>query len=776
MTTATSYSEKSRFKFLLRHNLRGNLAFTIISVLICIITMPVVYMSGAHYSLIHCIERGDFAELARRFEYGMFPDYAVIVVIQVFLMILAAMAAIISNGYLYSKPMTDFHHSLPSSRSHLFTTRFLAMCGSILAPFYAMSILMMAFQVAFFSRYGCIGAQYFSACLNSLVIVSISVITAYLFCAMICVNVGTALDAFAVIGAVAIMPVVLFASVRSLFETNIYGAYLSYREDFMMAVSPASYPFYIVLCYFENEGNYLLSLLCGIAICAALYLLGIVFYKRRKSELSEQTKSRGKLQTFVKCSAAYCGGLFFYYLFNVTVWYEALIYVMMGAVMVGIVAEIIMSRGIRMLKRNVMWVLGAGFVTCLVFTSLMYDWFGYETYVPAPETVKSVQISYPSHFQTEYYWYGDSPTTITEPEAIAVITESHYQLTQHYKNEDYYWNDYTHPYLNLEYNLTDGRTVYRRYNNVYIPAMMNLARLEASPEFIRQNHLAFRTGEMDDADIWELRANIIDSLLLKNQALMLNESMMNELLEALRTDLLAQSYEEISNPSTQALGYLDISLVTKSGVNDYELEEYLWRQNGTYVKTSRTVLDKSFTNTMVLLENWGETELLKPDLSRVDEMRIVIDGGEYIRYDTSTDATIQVVNESLKSYSNNRDFDFDYERTITREELYATTDYGKPAATTDDVYQWYEPAPVETFGTYSVVVKPDDYEALDALSQNQLLFSRQDVRSGKVGFLFMIQNEQVIAGKFIQLDRLPESMLKEYKIDDILQKVYEYRR
>ena len=763
MTTAISCSEKSRFAYLIKHHFRSNAAYTIISALICIVAMPFIYITNEHSSLVWYISQGNMSALANYFTAGPTLNYGIDVGIQVMLMLLTAMAAIISNGYLYSKSMTDFYHSLPSSRGQLFTTRFMATCGSILAPFYAIYFLMMLFQVIYFGRYGVIGSEYIMASLNTVLVIFLSTIIAYLFCALICVNVGTPLDALAAIAAVGFMPLIVFASLRSMFDANIYGAYLLYEYDSMLAVSPISYPFYIMLCYFEDVGNYRLSLLGGVAICAIMYMLSVILYNKRKSELAEQAQSRGKLQTFVKCAAAYCGSLFFYYAFNVSILPEIFIYGMIGAIMAGIVAEIIMSRGVRMIKRNMVLVLVAGFATCLIFTAFMYDWFGYETYVPEPEKVQSVSIGYPSHYRPEYYYYwGDAGVVIKEPENIELIIDVHRQLTQHRKNEEYNWNDYVwSPTLVLEYKLKDGRTIRRRYNETYIQAMTNLAKLEVAPEYIRQNHLAFIVEDLDGSEYWDLGVNIYDSLMLKNQSLVLNEAMMSELLEALQTDILAQSYEDITNPSTQALGYLELYLAEKNGVATYEIEEYIMQKGySRYNQSSTVVLSKSFVKTMALLEKWNETDLLEPDLSRVDEMRLVIDGGEYLG-NRRVDIGVQVIGDRMKhNYYNDAFYNIDNETTIVAHE----DDYYN----TESTNEWYSVSAMRVPDSYTITIKPEDFETLDKLSQNQLFFSRQDVRLGKVCFLYMMQNGQVIGGKFIQPERLPESLLREYRIDEVL--------
>ena len=762
MTTATSYSEKSRFKYLLGHLFRSSAAYAIISSLVCIIAMPVVYITNIFPNMRYYLHDNiDTETLRAMINSGQGFVRSGIVVVAI-LMILTAMAAVITNGYLYSKPMTDFYHSLPSSRGQLFNTRFLAVCSSILAPFYVVLSLVTIFEVSFFGRYGLIGTEYFVNLVKLLVLALTGVVMMYLFCALICVNVGTPLDALAAIGTIGLMPMIVYSSVRGMFSTNIYGAgSMYYGYDFTVALSPATFPFYIMLTDI-GEGNYLLRLFVGVVITALMYILAQKLYLKRKSELAEQTKTQSKLQAFVKCSAAYCGGLSFYYSFNATGVIEIFIYTMMGAVMFGIVAEIIMSRGVKMIRRNLLLIAAAGFATCLVFGAVMQDWFGYETYVPEDDKIAGVSIDYPS-YTSPNYWYNDS-SVLTEPQNIALITEVHRELTQHHENNEYFWDDYARSSsIEITYTLKNGRIVRRRYNEIYYPAAMRLARLNAEPEFIRQNHIAFMLEEFDVSEYYDLEAAIYDSMFIKSQSLMLNEGRQSELLAAVRADILAQSFEEIANPSKPSLGRLTLNLSPRAGVNYDNAAEFLLKNGYSLrLQVSTFELSESMTNTMSLLELWGETELLKPDLGRVDEMMLVIDGGEYINFNLRRDASVQLVDENMRnSYSSaiERVF-YDRKYNIGREEYYGDIAVG--VTTTAELVG--TESYLEDYGTYTIEVAPEDFEALDNLARTQLLFSRQDIRMGKVGFLFMLQNGQVIGGKLVLLENLPDELSAKYNI------------
>jgi hypothetical protein len=361
----------------------------------------------------------------------------------------------------------------------------------------------------------------------------------------------------------------------------------------------------------------LLYYIGGFAICIGLYLLSVFFYGRRKSEIAEQQHITGGLKTAVKCLSAYTGGAVFCLIFTpISGFVGSLIfYTMMGAVIAGLLAEIILSRGVRFILKNAKWILGAGAVTCLIFISIRYDWIGYARFVPSPHQVQSVSVSYAGRFQNNRSGRFSDMPVFTDPEIINIVVNSHQIIVDNRPRRDIAswsrstWNTQS---LRVEYTMRSGRTVVRVYQSIPHESLLELANLEAKDEFILATHPLRQEG------VAEARANIVitsqNSLQSESRDLILDDQSRDQLFEALLADALGETLAEITDPSAPAPGRMTITLFDPPDLSAPMFDSAAPFGSASSVRSTPRRFDNAnilitheYTRTLNLLHAWGYT-------------------------------------------------------------------------------------------------------------------------------------------------------------------------
>lgn len=644
MTTTKSYSSDSRFFSMYKAALKNQLPFAVISGILFMIILVVVFFASImdqnpemYYSTLY--GTGAKAFFTEYFQQGIYVGFEQSAVVMAFLAVLVLCSALFGLSYMHNKKTVDLYHSLPVTRSQLLTANALASQTAVFGPFLGMYLLTMLIQLIGFGHYGCFGPAYFQFILFDLSGMLVYCLALHLFIALIAVNVGTVFDTFAVTMAVGFTPMVLYLISGLLWSLLTYGASFEPSENLILSLSPFTFMFQR---YVDGYADYSSSirtydyfrfsmlLLAGMAVAAVFYAAALVCYKRRKSEVAEQTQSRGVLQTVVKCVAAFIGAAAFFGIFYRTNIVVRLIAVLFGSVVVGLIAELILSRGVRFLKKNIILLLGAGGVYCVLLLFVYFDVFGYTQRVPLPEDVQSVTVSYNGRFNATsgfVTWYREDgrDRSLTSPESIETVVNMHRLTVQNIPPENTVFlssndMDYEYNYVNLEYKLKNGRTMKRSYSGrIYMPAYRVLADLEDKADFIAANSLLF---QMETAPVPQ--ENLISFIELYGDISSpdgkLSPQVVNggwrELINALKTDMQNESLSEIQNPTRPALGYLAIHYK-----NDAELGENFQRVY--YDAPIETILiTQEFKNTLALLRQWNMEQELKSDLSNVRSVEI----------------------------------------------------------------------------------------------------------------------------------------------------------
>jgi ABC-2 type transport system permease protein len=523
---------------------------------------------------------------------------------------IAVILALIANSYMHSKRMVDVYHSIPVTRPQLLTANFAASMTTLLVPFLGVVIVTFSLQLLFLvgASSFTFGGGYFWYLIQDILGIILCAAICYLFVTFVSVNVGTVFDTFAIAAVLGFSLTFVFNVSGLVWADLTYGASFQPGE-YSLLLSPFTFVLYKFILGgatnsraldFPVGGTLLFYLIC-LVLAAVLYFAAVACYRRRKSETAEKPQANGIFQTIVKVVAAFVGAAFLYLLFADLPLAAQVIGMVFGAVLIGIIAELILSRGIHHLRRNLKWLVGTGAICAVAILLVHFDVFGYVSKVPAPDTVESVSINYRGRFDylTQGVPYG-SAGVLTQPDSIAVITEAHKMAVDRYaKNgeaaEHIAWTN-----LRLEYTLKNGSTLTRYYNWLDLDASDHLTNLEDQDDFITAfSPLFWETidGQSPAAMVESL--TITDRFRSTSNRLILGLEDTERLLSAIKADMLSESLEEILHPTKQALGYITVDFYRNRNFDGQAYSE---------VMTNFVVVTPEYTQTIALLKEFGAYE------------------------------------------------------------------------------------------------------------------------------------------------------------------------
>lgn len=658
MTTIKSSSENTRFVALYKSSLKGMLPIGIISAILFGVIIPLVFFVGfknhGDTALLNSTDR-ILEYYIGKFQNGIYLDIAQAVFVLLTFMALALFGGLMQNSYLHSKSKTDLYHALPIKRSRLFAANFLAFLTATLLPFLAIYLLTMVVQLLQYGQYIVGNTNYFQYIAMDILGVLVVVAAVYLFTSFVAVNVGTSFDSFALTGLLGILPLTVWlVSVNGIWASQTYGA-TEGPSRFLAWLSPFTFGF-MRIEYMESRriaggfGESVVLLLVWAVLSVVLYFATLFCYNRRKSEIAEQAQPDGVFQIIAKCFAAYCGSALFYAIFyhSGSIIFRSIAMVI-GGLLIGIIAELILSRGVRAFKRNLKWLLGAGGLCCLVAIACNFDFIGFETRLPDPAQVESLQITYRGRMEslsdenldiTQSGWYN---TVLTEPESIAAFTDFHRQAVSDIPPHRRYVDtvateDYGYFWINLEYKLKNGRTLSRRYNEMNVDAIRRISSLENKRDFIAQNHALFFME--DNANrMGKTAADSVNYLTLYNaiggegKPYKLSTAEYQRIIEAARQDMLDEPLEEILSPSGPAYGYMELQFENIDVFRQYS------------PINCTVIIGRTYKNTMAVLTELGMADNLAVP-QNIDE---IVFTTEHKFFDRNN-AHIAVVTPQVSSY------------------------------------------------------------------------------------------------------------------------------
>ena len=620
MTTTKSFSEKSRFFSLyrtaLKHQFPMLVVFFILFFLTLILPLILVPINDPSYFA----RREFYDSFTSPMQYGIYLASEMSVFIAGLVGVMALITALEAGSYIQQKRMVDLYHALPVTRTQLFTSKLLASMTTIFLPLLANYL----FATLLYGLYWMMGMPLFDIAgplfhllftVQDLAGLGIYALVVYLFVTFICYHVGTVFDVFAISGVLGVAGMVVYVIPPMIWENTLYGA--SFTPSIaMLLLSPFTFLFFKFdelssmgnLFYFETV-PLLLLYAGGLLVAGLLFFFCIRAYNRRKSEKAEQPQPSGVFQILVKIFAAFCGSALFYAFFMETGVVAQAIAVVIGGVLIGTIAELILSRGLRAYGKNLKWLAGTGVAFSLFLITINMDLTGFETRVPEPVKVAGVQLDYRGRGKTLYpdFLYQNFSElkhgnyVLTDPDSVAVITNAHRTLLENRAPERYYGDDvnYIYEQLFLTYNLKSGGSMTRYYSGS-LPRLVNTAlmELEDNDDFIAATHPLFywKDGQLANSRMAVSQLTLSNNMASDGRRVSLSPANIDLLIEAIKADLLAETLEGMANPNAPALGYITMRFA--------EPHEYDQGYYG-YTPVVYVVVTGEYQNTIALLKSLG---------------------------------------------------------------------------------------------------------------------------------------------------------------------------
>ncbi|MCL2578595.1 MAG: hypothetical protein FWE32_01025 [Oscillospiraceae bacterium] len=654
MTTTKSFSNLRGGLF--ASALRAQLGFAIASFIFLFIAMVVPFLVSApsHNSGWSIARDASVYELeqmianfyANAFSYGVYFDPSQTGLIAVILSFFAFACALSSAKYMHSMKMSDLYHALPVRREKLMLTNLAASAIAVLGPLLVLTVGTMLGILIVYGRYGWVGGWFFSVILADFLAIAAVSFVMYAFATFIAVQVGTTFDAFALTGLLGFLPTAVYLIGGAIWQSTVYGAVFS--ADYALRLSP-------FLFYFEifrvrslpiaahSVWGALPVFLAWTAIGVGLLYAATLLYKRRKSELAGTTQPEGRLQMIAKFFSAFCGGAIFLAIFNDYPLAGRMFVILLATVAIGLIAELILARGVRSMKRNIKWLALAGLVYSLLYLGATMDILNHAQRIPASNSIVAVSIDYRGRFENENHpswvmpgqaWNVTRP--LTEPESIEIVREVHRRAVEDHFAERQEWANITgvssynfmgfatrwsSNNIHIRYQLSNGRTFERRYPSMNSDTFRLLTGLEAQPDFIAANHPIFFMEDyrqVTNRGPIEIEAILI-SLTGGPSRSTLSGEQAERLARALREDMLRETLDEVRRPVHPTLGFVTLN---------YNEARQQPQDRRWHIVTTQVPITAGYTSTLAVLEGLGAADILRPDFAEVHEILVIdfVDG------------------------------------------------------------------------------------------------------------------------------------------------------
>lgn len=647
MTTTTSSSnEKGRMLHLYRQILRRYLGVTVLYFLLQFLFFPMQYVLTAADALQTIAQKGPRAEITAFLGNGGIYNGVSQPVMLVMMVVLPVIYPLAQMSYLHRKKSVDLYHALPIRREKLLLVNFAASLTLIFCPLLLNFLFVLIAGLGFgFSSFSVPGLLY------ELLLITASVCGILALCYLTSVLAGTVLDNLVYIAAALFgLPVTLYTAYAQL-DRLLYGFSAGGLRLFPTLLSPATCPIRSCFIAYSTRGTpgislspVLIASLCWLLLCPLILWLAARLYRRRPSELAGQTGVQNGFILFYKLLGALFGGVCLSMLFtsvsNVERLFISLPAALIGGAISYCLAEVLLARGFKTLRRSLSMVALGALLPTVFLLIAGTGGLGYESRIPQAEDIEAITLDYyyDRYEFTRYSLAGmretftgtdaesmkrrsliyDRSLTLQQPEAVDLIRRLHAAAAN---NEDSGGSFGRHQGMQLSYRLKNGQTLSRNYPTLPKEAEALYDAINALEETKRQMHPIFT---YTPADIREI--TLMDRLMAGLTPLALSQEEMGQLCEALRADMLEETYEQMVSP--KVIGYLSMT-----PQRDSRYWEKLTRspalvlpEGDTGFEDCYVALTPSYTRTLSLLRQWGYGGFETVDFSTIHAAYLQLEG------------------------------------------------------------------------------------------------------------------------------------------------------
>ncbi len=443
MTLKNCLNKHNPFLNLLGFTFKKNIGFTIIATIITLIFSP-----GFIWSFTK-----DYIDFPNT--YDLTGDLSSVCGIMAFACTAFCILLLIINfGYLYSKKGTDAYHALPLTRIELFCARFLPAYICSLIPLIAAYLgLLVLGQLPYID----LDVAY---TIPALIFTAFMILMLSLFTMVFIISAGAVFDAVISVAAGNIGFPVIIIFILEVCNNSLFGYANSIGNEPFIYGTPFGFAMYKLITYCDNYPHYegrlfpLVQTIILVVVTALLAALCLWLYNKRKSEKAEEAYAFSYMPMLISVIIGFIGCYCLGFVFSggtvnsIAFWIMGVI----GTTLAIIIYSLISNRGFKKLKQALLLSLITYILFAAVNVGISLDIFGYGSYIPKENEIKSANINILQYASTE------------EKAGIEKILALHSEIIENRdKADDYdYYEDYD--YIKIIYTLKNGKTVERGYS------------------------------------------------------------------------------------------------------------------------------------------------------------------------------------------------------------------------------------------------------------------------------------------------------------------------
>ncbi len=381
------------------------MALTILSLVFTLLVPTAIRSSAYLDQLAEVMSEYEKMRWARQLETLVGINGMVIAV----LVILAVVWAVSGFRYLHNSRQVDFYHSIPVKRGQLFLASYINGIAVTAAVYFAAQVI----SVLLILRTG-IDSPLFQGLWWKIYLLNmvyyVMLYTTTVIAMMMTGNLIVALLGTVVFCGYGPGVIVLIRGYEMLWFHTICDTAGSAMK--WMRMLNLSSPFANYMFALENFSQNTLEagrMAGAVAVTAALAFLAYVLYRLRPSESAGKAmafkKTQSPIKLLIALPVAVVFGMFFYSLRSTLTW--GIFGALCGSVITCCLMEIIYHFDFRKLFANWIQMAACGAVSVLLILAGIYDWYGYDSWLPKATEVKSAAV---------WLGYEDNWVTYGEPE------------------------------------------------------------------------------------------------------------------------------------------------------------------------------------------------------------------------------------------------------------------------------------------------------------------------------------------------------------------------
>lgn len=392
-------------------------------------------------------------------------------------MAVPTIVALLIFRFIHSKRQTIFTHSLPVSRRANYVSSLLAAFTLMAVPVILNGLILIAVAARFgFALFGV------GACIQWILINLLCLFIAFAYACFSASLTGNTFAAVVINVLVHSFLLIIVSSFGIVADKFLYGyAGTNTIQEFLLHYLPLPW-LVLTFCSYEAVAMpHILPLICQITAASVFYVLGYVLYRTRRLETADDVAGFKCLNPIFKYFAASLAALGSFAIFNGlidTTPQLALILILLITVIVYTACEMVLKKTLKV-SRSYKGLIGFFAVTAVIaYVFVFTSFFGFETYVPKTEDIKSVAVY--NYYTTDEPFMEDS-----DIKELAVDVQNRLISKRRILNSSDNQHDIT-TNVHIVYNLSNGKTIRRQYiiNTTELLEVMN--RVYKNKDYVRK--------------------------------------------------------------------------------------------------------------------------------------------------------------------------------------------------------------------------------------------------------------------------------------------------